>query len=36
MEREMLKIKEIEERLQREKEEERRRANIQQKYNLQE
>lgn len=32
----MLKIKEIEERLQREKEEERNRMNIQQKYNLQE
>jgi hypothetical protein len=34
MEKEMLKIKEIEERLQREKEVERRKANIQQKYSL--
>jgi len=36
MEKEMLKIKEIEERLQREKEEERRKQSIQQKYSLQE
>jgi hypothetical protein len=36
MEKEMLKIKEIEERLQREREEERRKQSIQQKYSLQE
>lgn len=36
MEREMLRIKEIEERMAREKEEERKKMSIQQKYNLQE
>ena len=36
MEREMLRIKEIEERMNREKEEERKKMSVQQKYNLQE
>ncbi len=36
MEREMLRIKEIEERMAREKEEQRKRQSVQQKYNLQE